>query len=352
MATPTLQSFSRTGLTVHCLALLELTSNNPDYFYARGISGVSDAGTLVDGSLTVVSNLVIAGARKISTFFYLYELGTSSFSSFFRDNPTAEIYVQTDSASSTKVSLRSIVHSGDSTLWSFRTNANANALSALGNGDRWLLAIASPVEGPPPPNVAPTADAGETQSAVTGERVALDGSGSADSDGTIAAYSWTKTAGPAVTISASNTATPTFVAPTQATGYQLTFRLTVTDDGGLTDTDDVVVNVAVNRPPTADAGPAQSVVTGATVQLDGTSSADIDGTVASHAWTQVSGRTVTLSDPSIVNPTFVAPTQSTNYHLTFRLTVTDNAGLSNTDDVIIGVVVNLAPLLMLEQPRT
>ena len=53
---------------------------------------------------------------------------------------------------------------------------------------------------PPPPNEAPTANAGPDQTADEGTAVTLDGSGSTDSDGTIATYTWTQTAGTGVTL--------------------------------------------------------------------------------------------------------------------------------------------------------
>ena len=44
-----------------------------------------------------------------------------------------------------------------------------------------------------------------------------------------------------------------------------------------------------NTPPTANAGPDQTVASGATVNLNGTGSTDPDGTIASYAWTQTAG---------------------------------------------------------------
>src|SRR5689334_11587756 len=68
-----------------------------------------------------------------------------------------------------------------------------------------------------------------------------------------------------------------------ATAGVYTATLTVTDDGGLTASDGVVVNVA-NRPPTANAGPDRSAMAGAAVGFNGTGT-DLDGTIASYSWT-------------------------------------------------------------------
>lgn len=94
------------------------------------------------------------------------------------------------------------------------------------------------------PNQAPTANAGANQSNITaGATVTLDGSGSTDSEGTIASYAWSQTAGDTVTLSDTSAISPTFTAPTTNAAQTLTFQLTVTDDGGLTASDSVDVQV-------------------------------------------------------------------------------------------------------------
>lgn len=91
-----------------------------------------------------------------------------------------------------------------------------------------------------PLNVAPVAEAGSAQTVTALANVTLSGSGT-DSDGEIAQYQWTQTAGTSVTISNSDSATASFVAPNQAS--QLTFELQVTDNRGATATDTVQITV-------------------------------------------------------------------------------------------------------------
>jgi GH18 family chitinase/chitodextrinase len=91
-------------------------------------------------------------------------------------------------------------------------------------------------------NIPPTANAGADSIAVEGSVVSLSGSGT-DTDGTITAYLWAQTAGPAVTLSAANTANASFSAPQVSADTPLTFQLTVTDNQGATGSDLVVVTV-------------------------------------------------------------------------------------------------------------
>jgi hypothetical protein len=93
-------------------------------------------------------------------------------------------------------------------------------------------------------NVAPIAAAGPDQTAIVGKMVTLDGTASRDADNgpQPLGYLWTRTSGPAVTLSGATTARPTFTP--SATGTYA-FRLQVSD-GATTATDDVLVTVVDN----------------------------------------------------------------------------------------------------------
>jgi hypothetical protein len=189
-------------------------------------------------------------------------------------------------------------------------------------------------------NLPPMADAGADQTVDAGVTVVVDGSNSTDPDDGIGTYLWTQTGGPSVTLSDTSAVKPTFTSPNVGpNGASLTFQLTVTDNGGLKSTDTGVVNVSwVNLPPTADAGPDQTVVEGATVSLDGNRSSDPDDGMASFLWRQTGGPTVTLSDARAPKPDFVTPpVDPGSITLTFDLTVGDTGGLQTSDTVVIHI---------------
>lgn len=101
--------------------------------------------------------------------------------------------------------------------------------------------------------------------------------------------------------------------------------------GALQDVGFVLTGTPPASGPTADAGPDQLVVLGASVQLDGTASS---GPFTSYHWAQTSGSPVVLSDPNVAAPTFTFPTSPAGVLLSFELTVTGTPG-SSTDTVIV-----------------
>ena len=91
-----------------------------------------------------------------------------------------------------------------------------------------------------------------------------------------------------------------------------------------------------NQPPVVDAGPDQSVDAGVMVFLSGTGS-DPDGAIASYEWTQTGGPTVSLTGSDAATAVFVAPEVIVDETLTFRLTVSDNAGAQGSDEIRVTV---------------
>ena len=132
-----------------------------------------------------------------------------------------------------------------------------------------------------PPNRQPVADAGPDVTAVIGEVIAFDASGSHDPGGNIASYEWDFGDGGRTT---GVTPVHTFW---KAGDY--TVRLTVTDDyapspQSVEDTLTVRVEVPPNTAPLARAGEDLSVTVGEVIAFDATSSSDPDGNIVSFDW--------------------------------------------------------------------
>jgi pimeloyl-ACP methyl ester carboxylesterase len=87
------------------------------------------------------------------------------------------------------------------------------------------------------------------------------------------------------------------------------------------------LNPPGNIEPIADAGEEQLVVEGWTVPLDSSASIDLDGTLVSASWSQVSGETAVLSDANMPKASVTIPTLlRAQDRLVFEVTVTDDDG--------------------------
>jgi VCBS repeat-containing protein len=192
-------------------------------------------------------------------------------------------------------------------------------------------------------NNRPIANAGPDQTVNEGTLVTLDGSGSSDPEGEpLTTYQWTQVAGPDVSLTAADSAHPTFTAPTVPSGGAiLTFELTVSDGSSTSAPNSVNITVTdVNHAPVADAGDDQTVNEGAEVMLDGRGSLDPDNDSLTYRWAQLAGPPVTLSDSTSSTPRFSAPLVGpVAQTLTFELSVSD--GLASADDTVDVVVENV-----------
>ena len=90
-------------------------------------------------------------------------------------------------------------------------------------------------------NRRPTANAGSPQTVSSRAHVKLDGSKSSDPDGDSLTYKWQQTGGPAVSLSSTTVAKPSFKAPSVVGSLRL--KLTVSD-GSLTGSDSVTIRVS------------------------------------------------------------------------------------------------------------
>ncbi|MEW8525507.1 MAG: PKD domain-containing protein [Candidatus Thiodiazotropha endolucinida] len=193
-------------------------------------------------------------------------------------------------------------------------------------------------------NQPPIANAGSDLIALEGEMVQLDGSTSSDPDGEISRFIWWQRSGPTVQLNDKNSATPNFVATTAG---DILLRLIVEDDRGTRVTDDVHITVQVggNSPPIADAGPDATHLETRYHQFNGSLSSDSDGSIVSYLWEQISGPSVNISAANATRSIFSVsmPEVDQDTELRFRLTVTDDGGLSTSDEIVIRVFANLPP---------
>lgn len=179
-------------------------------------------------------------------------------------------------------------------------------------------------------------DAGPDRAALPGQQVTLDASGSQGPSPLD--FTWSQTEGPPVVLYQPKTATPYFNAPKVTENTVIVWELTLKDGQDREGTDSVTVVVAI-APPVADAGADQSVGAGEVTHLDGGAST---GVALTYAWEQIEGLAVSLENDDTATPQFTAPVRTVSSTLRFRLTVTDNLGLTATDTVQI--TVRAAPL--------
>ncbi|MCB1765327.1 MAG: hypothetical protein KDJ22_04575 [Candidatus Competibacteraceae bacterium] len=183
-------------------------------------------------------------------------------------------------------------------------------------------------------NTPPVAHAGPDQSAPVTTTVTLDGSASSDVDGDTLTFAWTLVSQPAGSTAALVNATTVNPNLTLDQAGTYTVQLLV-NDGQVDSAPDSVTISTENSPPVAEAGPAQTVPLGATVQLNGAGSSDADGDPLTYQWTLTSvpvGSTATLTNPTTVNPSFIAD-QSGAY--VAQLIVNDGTVNSAPDTVTI-----------------
>ena len=185
-------------------------------------------------------------------------------------------------------------------------------------------------------NSAPAALGGADQEVTAGDTVTLNASESVDLETATSSlrFAWQQVGGSSVTLDNPNTARAQFEAPSVASNTVLEFSVTVTDGGGLSDTDTVAITVLPSGPLAA-AGADQQVDGGVLVTLDGSGSS---GTDVSYEWTEIGGSTVSLSSNSTEKPVFTAPSVSEATVVTFQLVVIDGNGLQDSDTVDITIL--------------
>lgn len=197
-------------------------------------------------------------------------------------------------------------------------------------------------------NVAPVADAGADQTVNVGNLAILDGTASYDPDENYPlTYEWQIISKPSESTAASSVSDfsdPTFTFTADLPG-EYSIQLVVIDDLGMVSEPYIVVVSTSNSMPVADAGPDQAFANeGITVELDGSQSFDPDGDPITYAWIitiKPPFSSAALTDPTAVNPTFVADLFGT---YVIELFVTDNLGLESFPDEVVVSSENVKPV--------
>lgn len=190
-------------------------------------------------------------------------------------------------------------------------------------------------------NSAPQANAGPDQTVMRNTTVTLDGGGSSDVDGDPLSYQWGFVALPAGSAAALSDAT--VVRPSFRVDLAGEYRLRlVVNDGQVLSQVDIVIISSANSPPVANAGPDKVTARGAIVALDGSGSSDVDGDPLTYLWRFLNvpaGSTAALSEPTAVQPTFVADRLGV-----FELSLTVQDGQASSQDTITVTTENTPPV--------
>ena len=168
-----------------------------------------------------------------------------------------------------------------------------------------------------------------------GEEITLDASESGDPGGSIVSYEWEFIEQPnqnPVGTASGETVTHSFSSGTYAV------RLTVTDDHGVSATDETTLYVG-NKPPTAsfDANPPDPALNEA-VTFDGSLSSDPDGSIITYEWTitkEKGSGTVRTATGEFLSHTF----EETGRY-TIHLTVTDDEGATDSASLPLPIEVD------------
>jgi len=158
-------------------------------------------------------------------------------------------------------------------------------------------------------NIPPVAKAGPNQETLVNQQVLLDGSESTDAEGEPLSYLWTITSRPensAASLDSNTAPNPSFM-PDMAGAYTLSL---VVNDGKTDSTNAAVTIINVlspNTAPVANAGLNQFVLINNTVNLNGNSSYDPDGSEITYSWqitTSPTGNSANLIDNLSATPQF------------------------------------------------
>lgn len=187
---------------------------------------------------------------------------------------------------------------------------------------------------------ASSVNAGVDQSVNEGDSFTLTALGD-PSGGT---FAWRQLSGTAIADIPASTASVALQAPLVKAETILVFQVTYTTPSGQNLTDEVEVKiVAKNQAPVAVLQITQPAILPVAQGLTATVSAassydlDIDGSIASYLWTQVSGPTVSLTGVTTANVSFISPLVANQTDIELALTITDDEGATGQGNIKVPV---------------
>lgn len=188
----------------------------------------------------------------------------------------------------------------------------------------------------PAPNQLPTVNAGSDLVITLPVNFATVTGTASDPDGNIVSVNWNMISGPATATVQNPGAYSTLITGLTEGSYQ--FQFSATDNSGATVRDSIIITVLqahTNQPPVANAGDDAAITLPQnSIQLTGSGS-DIDGSVTSYFWNQISGPSASNIQSPANAVTNVSELAEGVYY--FVLTVTDNEGATGNDTVIVTV---------------
>ncbi|HVW86735.1 MAG TPA: PKD domain-containing protein, partial [Bryobacteraceae bacterium] len=193
-----------------------------------------------------------------------------------------------------------------------------------------------------PGHTPPVANAGVNQVVGTGTVVQLDGSRSTDVDGNPLTYKWnliTLPPGSKAALSSPAIVNPVFTADVSGTYIA---QLIVNDGFNDSNPSTVTITTTSIEPPTANAGPNQTVTHGSTVLLSG-SGTDPQHLALTFKWSLISKPTASnavLSNPAVAGPTFVADQPGTYV----AQLIVNNGTLNSAPATVTITTTNTAPV--------
>lgn len=189
-------------------------------------------------------------------------------------------------------------------------------------------------------NTAPVANAGADQTVTSGATVTLNGSGPFDPDGYPITYSWAQTAGPAVVLSSTTAANPTFMAPTVTVATTLTFQQTVFDASlSSSDSVDITVNAlggTDTQPPTVPQNLTARLQTATSVELTWSASTDNVG-VKDYRIYRAVGSGVLRSVTNTTATSFIDSGLQSNTLYKYAVSAIDGAGNKSMQSTTVTV---------------